>query len=57
MDILHILRSVPDMTTEEMVHALSDQKRSGLIRLYETKIEWDEIVDAIFDSKRIVCWW
>lgn len=57
MEILHLVRSVPDAATEIMMEALSHQKRSVVIKLYEKNLDWDGILDAIFDSKRIVSWW
>ena len=35
MDILHILRSAPDATTEKMMSELSNDERSAVIKLYE----------------------
>jgi hypothetical protein len=57
MDILHILRSAPDSETEKMISELSDDQRTGVIKLYEAGIDWDGVIDALFSHDRVVCWW
>jgi hypothetical protein len=57
MDILHIVRSAPDAATEKMMSELSNDERSGVIRLYEAGIDWDGVVDALFSHDKVVCWW
>jgi hypothetical protein len=57
MDILHILRSAPDATTEKMMSELSNDERSAVIKLYEAGIDWEGVVDALFNHDKVVCWW
>ena len=57
MEILHILRSAPDSETEKMMSELSDDQRTGVIKLYEAGIDWDGVIDALFSHDRVVCWW
>jgi hypothetical protein len=57
MDILHILRSAPDAVIEKMMSELSNDERSGVIKLYEAGIDWGGVVDALFSHDRVVCWW
>lgn len=57
MDILHILRSLPDTETEKMISELSRDRRSNIIKLYEKNTDWEGIIDAIFAHERVVCWW
>lgn len=57
MDILHILRSAPDTATEKMIFELSNDERSGVVKLYEEGIDWDVVVDSLFSHDRVVCWW
>lgn len=57
MDILHILRSVPDAAIEKMMAELSNSGRANIIKLYEADIDWENVVDAIFSHNRVICWW
>lgn len=56
MDILHILRSAPDSETEKMISGLSDDRDANVVKLYETEIDWEHIVEAIFSHNQVVCW-
>ena len=57
MEILHILRSKPDSGTQKLVFDLSREAYAAVIELYETDNDWEDIVDALFRFKRVVCWW
>lgn len=56
MDILHILRSAPDTTTEKMMSDLSRDRQVNVIKLYTDDPDWAGVVDTIFAHNRVVCW-
>ncbi len=57
MDVLHIFKTKPDSLTELFVKKISEDKKSTMIHLYSSDIDWEEVVDAIFLHKKVVTWW
>lgn len=57
MRVLHILRSEPT----ELVRALIRGSFAGFeveqVRLDEGDVDYDKLVQSIFASERVVCWW
>lgn len=56
-DILHILRSAPYEGTRNLMSGLSTEGNTHMLKLYEGEIDWEGVVDAIFNHTRVVCWW
>lgn len=56
MDILHILRSLPDSETQKIVIELSKDKTTSFIKLYDPDIDWDYVIEAIFSHQKVICW-
>jgi hypothetical protein len=55
MRILHIMRSRPDALVQMLVAGLNE---SGLvIPLDEGPVDYAELVAAIFDRDKVICWW
>ena len=57
MKILHILRSEPDETVEKLTAALSMDESAAVVMLYEAPVDWEALVDKIFENDRVICWW
>ena len=57
MKILHILRSEPDETVEKLTAALSMDETAAVVMLYEAPVDWEALVDKIFENDRVICWW
>lgn len=55
-EVLHILRSKPDETTERFIEILSGQSPKTL-PLYEGDVDWDKVVDEVFAHDKVICWW
>lgn len=57
MVTLHILRSAPDGTTRQILDRICNEGQHDLIKLYEQDVDWEGVVEAIFNSGHVVCWW
>ena len=56
MQILHILRSHPDETVASLKKSFSDQE-SKTVALYEGGVDWEALIDDIFDAAQVISWW
>jgi hypothetical protein len=46
MKMLHILKSEPDESVEEILEAFSEEE-----------VDWAALVDDIFSHDKVICWW
>lgn len=56
MQILHIMRTRPDETVASLKHSFAGQEGKG-VALYEGDVDWEVLVDDIFDSEIVISWW
>ena len=56
MQILQILRTQPDETVAALKKSLSDQEGKTVV-LYEGDVDWEALVDDIFDAEKVISWW
>jgi len=57
MKILHIFRTEPDETVENIVATTTNGDESKAAELYKGEINWSCLVDDIFSHDKIICWW
>jgi len=57
MKILHIFRTEPDETVENIVTTTTNGDESKAAKLYKGEIDWSRFVDDIFSHDKIICWW
>ena len=55
--ILHILKSEPDETVEKLSVVISMEDPTTVVMLYEDSVDWPALVDEIFNSDKVICWW
>jgi len=55
--ILHILRSEPDEMVRMFIREISQGEDSVEIPLYRGEVDYDRVVEDIFDSDRVISWW
>ncbi len=53
---LHLLRSKPDEVTEKILN-LAKQENDKIIKLYEDNVDWEKLIDEIFEFDRVISWW
>lgn len=56
MKILHILKTEPDETVEELTAAFADDDVTT-VRLEKEEVDWPDLVDEIFAADKVICWW
>ena len=57
MKTLHILRSEATPMTRDFIQATSKVSENEQILFYQEIIDYDRLVEEIFSSDRVICWW
>jgi hypothetical protein len=57
MSILHIIRSEPDEMTRGFIDATSQGQESAEVPLYQGEVNYHQLLDDIFKSDQVICWW
>lgn len=57
MKLLHILKSEPDENTVYFMRDLEDKNDASVVVLNKTETDWEKLIDDIFESDRVFCWW
>lgn len=57
MKVLHILKSEPDATVQTLREAIDREATVSTVHLYQGETDWAGLVEAIFTSDRVICWW
>ena len=57
MKILHILRSEPDERVHSFIVETSENEEWEASRLFIDQVDYNELVQKIFSSERVICWW
>ena len=59
--ILHLLKTEPDEIQRTLMDNLSKESNSLEIQLYGEKVDenvdYDEIIDLIFEYDQVIAWW
>jgi len=57
MKLLHILRSEPDGLVRRFIDGMSHGEKSREVHLYRGPVDYDRLVQDIFQSDKVICWW
>ncbi len=57
MTLLHIFRSEPDELVRRFVQGMSAGKRVREVALYRGPVDYAQLLEAIFQSDKVICWW
>jgi hypothetical protein len=57
MKILHILRSEPNEMVRDFIRETSKNAESFEYPLYTGEVDYDQVVQEIFASDRVISWW
>lgn len=57
MNLLHIMRSEPDEVVRTLIREISKDKDSQEVSLYEGVIDYEKLIEDIFVSDQLICWW
>jgi len=55
--ILHILKTEPDELQMTLMKNLSKSSASRQFPLYVENVDYDELIDLIFDYDQVITWW
>ncbi len=53
---LHLLRSKPDELVEKILD-LAKQENDKVVKLYEDNVDWEKLIDEIFEFDKVISWW
>ena len=57
MKTLHIYRSEPVSWVRSLRSELQEDGPESEVRLYETPVDYDRLLEKIFEHDRAICWW
>jgi hypothetical protein len=57
MMLLQIMRSEPDETVQSLIREVSKDNESQEVSLYEGAVDYDKLIQDIFVSDQVICWW
>jgi hypothetical protein len=57
MKILHILRSEATPDVEQLTSILSKGQEATRFPLYQDQVDYDRLIELVFDNDKVICWW
>ena len=57
MKILHVLKSLPDEITETLLEGLSEGHEDERFEMFRREVDYDRLIEVVFESDKVVCWW
>ncbi len=57
MKILHIYKTVPDETTKTLVDVFSKGEEITEFELFKDDVDYEKLLDLIFEHDKVVTWW
>jgi len=57
MKLLHIMRSEQDEVVQTLIREISKDKESQEVSLYEGVVDYERLIEDIFVSDQVICWW
>ena len=57
MKILHILRSETDDITRMFIREVSQGEENIEVSLYQENVDYQQLVNDIFESDLVISWW
>jgi hypothetical protein len=57
MKLLHIYRSQPSEAVLTLQKILSEGNEASVFHLYDEKVDYTKLVEAIFSNEKVISWW
>ena len=57
MKLLHVLRSEPDDEVKKLMEILSEGTESKTFELYKGTVDYNKLIDLVFEHDKVVTWW
>lgn len=57
MKVLHVLKSEPDEIIKSMMETLSEGNEVQQFEMYKGDVDYDKLVELVFEHDKVICWW
>ena len=57
MKILHIQKSEPDEIVTKLMQPISEGNDVQQFELYKEDVDYDKLVELVFNHDKVICWW
>jgi hypothetical protein len=57
MKLLHVLKSEPDEVIKTLMQASSEGNDVQQFELFAKDVDYDKLVELIFENDKIISWW
>lgn len=57
MKLLHVLKSEPDNVIKTLMNASSEGNDVQQFELFANDVDYDKLVDLIFENDKVISWW
>jgi hypothetical protein len=57
MNILHVFKSEPDAVIKKLMNPLSKGKEARQFEMYQGDVDYDKLVELVFENDKVICWW
>ncbi len=57
MKVLHVLKSEPDDTVKALMAPLSKGHDVRQFEMYQPEVDYDKLVEMVFEHDKVICWW
>jgi len=57
MKLLHVFRSEPDEVLSTLMEASSESNEVQHFEMYKGDVDYDKLVEMIFENEKVICWW
>jgi hypothetical protein len=57
MKVLHVLKSEPDEIVSRLMKQLSEDNEARQFEMYQGAVDYDKLVELVFEHEKVICWW
>ena len=57
MKILHVFKSEPDTVIKKLMEPLSKDNEAREFEMYQRDVDYDKLVELVFENDKVICWW
>jgi hypothetical protein len=57
MKVLHVLKSEPDKTIKTLMGSFAEGGEVQEFEMYKGDVDYDKLIELVFDSDKVICWW
>ena len=57
MKVLHVFKSEPDEIVKKLMTPLSANNDVQQFEMYGEGVDYDRLVELVFENEKVICWW